>query len=106
MLKSGQFAEYPLDSQGIWCQILRRPVPGRPALFLDRDGAMVEDLGYLRRVDDVVVIPRAAEVIAAANQRNVTVIIVTNQSGIGRGYYGWTEFKSVQDIIVALLAAK
>ncbi len=44
--------------------------------------------------------------IAAANQRSVPVIMVTNQSGIGRGYYGWAEFKSVQDAIVALLASE
>ena len=75
-------------------------------MFLDRDGAVVEDTGYLRRVDDIVIIPGAAEVIAAANQRNVPVIMVTNQSGIGRGYYGWTEFKSVQDAIVASLATE
>jgi len=104
MLKSGKSAEYPLDSEGVWCQIMRRPALGRPALFLDRDGAVVEDTGYLRRVEDIVVIPGAAEVIAAANRRSVPVIIVTNQSGIGRDYYGWAEFKSVQDAIVASLA--
>src|SRR5215831_16565489 len=86
MLKSSQSVEHPLDSQGIWCQILRHPAPERPALFLDRDGAIVEDRDYLRRVDDIVVIPRAAEVIAAANEQSVPVIMVTNQSGIGRGY--------------------
>src|ERR1700751_443834 len=106
MLKSSQSAEHPLDSEGVWCQILRRPAPGRPALFLDRDGAVVEDTGYLRRVDDVVVIPGAAKVIAAANQRSVPVIMDTNQSGIGRGYYGWAEFKSVQEAIVASLASE
>jgi D-glycero-D-manno-heptose 1,7-bisphosphate phosphatase len=104
MLRSSQSAEHPLDSQGVWCQIVRRPPPGRPALFLDRDGAIVEDTGYLRRVDDIILIPRAAEVIAAANQRTVPVIMVTNQSGIARGYYGWTEFKSVQDAIIASLS--
>src|SRR5262249_43011180 len=104
MLKSSQSAEHPLDSQGVWCQILRRPPPSRPALFLDRDGAVVEDNGYLHRVDDIVVLPGAAKVIAAANRRSVPVIMVTNQSGIGRGYYGWAEFKSVQDAIFASLA--
>src|SRR5262249_61259521 len=96
-----QSTEHPLDSQGVWCEVLQRPAPGRAALFLDRDGAIVEDTGYLRRVDDIVVIPGAAEVIAAANQRSVPVIMVTNQSGIGRGYYGWAEFKSVQDTFAA-----
>jgi D-glycero-D-manno-heptose 1,7-bisphosphate phosphatase len=104
MLKSSQSAEHPLDPGGVWCQILRRPAPGRPALFLDRDGTVVEDTDYLRRVADIVVIPAAAKVIVAANRRSISVIMVTNQSGIGRGYYGWAEFKSVQDAIVASLA--
>jgi D-glycero-D-manno-heptose 1,7-bisphosphate phosphatase len=104
MLEPSQSAEHPLDSQGVWCQIFRRPPPSRPALFLDRDGAVVEDTGYLRQIDDIVVIAGATEVIVAANQRSVPVIMVTNQSGIGRGYYGWAEFKSVQDAIVASLA--
>ena len=106
MLKSTEAAEHPLDSEGVWCQILRHPVAGRPALFVDRDGAVVEDTGYLSRVDDVVLIPGAAQVIAAANQHSVAVIMVTNQSGIGRGYYGWAEFKSVQDAIVESLATE
>jgi len=106
MLKPSQSAEHPLDSQGVWCQILQRPAPGRPALFLDRDGAVIKDIGYLRDVDDIVVIPGAADVIAAANRGTIPVIMVTNQSGIGRGYYGWAEFKSVQDAIVASLAVE
>jgi len=104
MLKPSQSAEHPLDAQGVWCQIMRRPAPGRPALFLDRDGAIVEDTGYLHKVDDIVVIAGAAEVIAAANWRSIPVIMVTNQSGIARGYYGWDQFKSVPGAIVASLA--
>jgi D-glycero-D-manno-heptose 1,7-bisphosphate phosphatase len=71
---------------------------------LDRDDTVIQDIGYLCQADDVVFIPGAAEVIAAANRRNVTVIMITNQSGIGRGYYGWAEFKSVQDAVIASLA--
>ena len=51
-------------------------------------------------------IPGAANVIAAANKRSIPVVMITNQSGIGRGYYTWNEFKSVQDAIIALLAAE
>jgi D-glycero-D-manno-heptose 1,7-bisphosphate phosphatase len=105
MLESTQSAEHPLNSEGLWCQIFRRPAHNRPALFLDRDGAVVEETGYLRRVQDIVIIPGAAEVISAANQRHIPVVIITNQAGIGRGYYDWTDFKSVQDAIVSSLAA-
>jgi D-glycero-D-manno-heptose 1,7-bisphosphate phosphatase len=97
-------AEYPLNSEGVWCQIFRRPAHGRAALFLDRDGVVVEETGYLCRATDVIVIPGAIDVISAANKRGVPVVMVTNQSGIGRGYYGWSEFKSVQDALIATLA--
>jgi len=106
MLKSREATEHPLNAQGVWCQILRPPVTGRSALFLDRDGAVIEDTGYLCRVDDLVLIPGAAKVIAAANQRGSPVVMVTNQSGIGRAYYSWTEFKCVQDALLAMLAAQ
>jgi D-glycero-D-manno-heptose 1,7-bisphosphate phosphatase len=106
MHKSRRSAEHPLNSEGVWCQILRRPSPGRPALFLDRDGAVVQETGYLHRAEDIRAIPGAAKVIVAANRRSVPVIMVTNQSGIGRGYYGWPEFASVQAKIAALLAAQ
>ncbi len=106
MLNQRRSAEHPLNSEGVWCQVLQRPARGRPALFLDRDGTVVQETGYLHRVEDIRVIPGAAKVIAAANHRSVPVIMVTNQSGIGRGYYGWTEFKSVQEAIVDSLAAK
>jgi D-glycero-D-manno-heptose 1,7-bisphosphate phosphatase len=106
MLEPKRSAEHPLNSAGVWCQIFKRPARGRPALFLDRDGVVVKETGYLRRIKDVVVIPGAANVIAAANQRNVPVVVVTNQAGIGRGYYGWTEFKAVQDAIIVSFAAE
>jgi D-glycero-D-manno-heptose 1,7-bisphosphate phosphatase len=106
MLKSRGAAEHPLNSEGVWCQILRRPPPGRPALFLDRDGAIVQETEYLHRAEDIRIIPGAAKVIVAANRRRVPIIMVTNQSGIGRRYYGWPEFASVQAKIAALLAAQ
>ena len=106
MLQLTPSTEHPLNSEGVWCQVFQRPARGRPALFLDRDGAVVEETGYLHRVEDILVIPGAVQVIAAANQQNVPVIMVTNQSGIGQGHYGWAEFKSVQDAIVASLATE
>ena len=94
-----------LDSEGIWCQTLPGARRGGPALFLDRDGVVVEDVGYLARVEAVALIPGAAGVIAKANARGVAVIVVTNQAGIGRGYYGWRDFAAVQETIIAALAA-
>jgi D-glycero-D-manno-heptose 1,7-bisphosphate phosphatase len=96
--------EYPLNAEGVWCEVLRRLPAGRPALFLDRDGAIVEETGYLCHAEDIVMIKGAAEVIAAANRRVIPVVVVTNQAGIGHGYYSWQEFRRVQQAVIAALA--
>jgi D-glycero-D-manno-heptose 1,7-bisphosphate phosphatase len=59
----------------------------RPTLFLDRDGVLNEDRGYVHRWEDFRWIPGAKETIAAFNRAGWLVIVVTNQSGVGRGYY-------------------
>lgn len=94
-----------IDPDGVWTQIVSVPEPGRAALFLDRDGVVIEEGHYLCRADDVRLIPGAAGVISAANARGVPVVIVTNQGGIGRGYYGWDDFAAVQERIAEDLAA-
>lgn len=90
--------EAAIDSEGIWSQVLAEPVADgtRPGLLLDRDGVIVEEVHYLHRPDDVRLIPGAAEVIAGANRAEIAVAIVTNQAGIGYGYYGWREFAETQ----------
>jgi len=92
-------AAYPLDIDGVWCQVFAGCARGRPALFLDRDGVVVEEVDFLHRVEDIAICPAAAEVIAAANSHGIAVVLITNQSGVGRGYYGWAEFQAVQRAI-------
>lgn len=96
----------PIDSEGVWCEVRDGAARGGPALFLDRDGVVVRETDYLSRVEDVAILPGAADVIAAANKRGVPVVLVTNQSGIGRGYFGWSEFSAVQQAIASALAAQ
>jgi D-glycero-D-manno-heptose 1,7-bisphosphate phosphatase len=69
---------------------------GKPCLFLDRDGVLVEETNYLHRVEDVNLIDGTAASIARANAAGVAVVMVTNQAGIGRGYYDWQQFERVQ----------
>ena len=90
-----------MNDDGIWSQQIR-PWRGRarPALFLDRDGVIVDEVGYLHRAEDVHLSKGAVEVIQTANKRGIFVIIVTNQSGIGRGKYGWAEFSVVQETLL------
>jgi D-glycero-D-manno-heptose 1,7-bisphosphate phosphatase len=59
----------------------------RPALFLDRDGVLNEDQGYVHRWENFRWIAGAREAVAAFNRAGWLVIVVTNQSGVGRGYY-------------------
>jgi len=59
----------------------------RPTLFLDRDGVLNEDRGYVARWEDFRWIAGARETVAAFNRAGWLVIVVTNQSGVGRGYY-------------------
>lgn len=76
----------------------------RPAVFLDRDGTLNEEVDYLHRPEDLDLIPGAAAAVARLNVRGIPVIVVTNQSGIGRGYYGMEDFLRVMDRMEALLA--
>ena len=76
-----------------------------PALFLDRDGVLVEEVAYLSRPEDVAPITGAVALVAACNAAKVPVALVTNQSGVGRALYGWQDFAAVQARLAALLAA-
>jgi D-glycero-D-manno-heptose 1,7-bisphosphate phosphatase len=75
------------------------------AVFLDRDGTIVEDRGYLHEPGKVKLIPGAAEAIRRLNEGGFPVVVVTNQSGIARGMYGLTEYTAVQRRLSELLSA-
>ena len=76
----------------------------RPAVFLDRDGTLNVEVGNLHRPEDVVITPGAAKAVARLNAKSIPVIVVTNQSGIGRGLFTWADFNAVLEKIHALLA--
>jgi D-glycero-D-manno-heptose 1,7-bisphosphate phosphatase len=78
----------------------------RPALFLDRDGVINEDVGYLHRPEDCCFIPGIEGLIATANRRGYAVVVVTNQAGIGRGYYDEAAFHHLMNWMRTELAAK
>lgn len=78
---------------------------GRPALFLDRDGVIVEEVHFLSRVEDIQLVPGVADAIAGVNRAGIPVIQVTNQSGVGRGLFDWAAFRAVNAEINAQLAA-
>jgi histidinol-phosphate phosphatase family protein len=78
----------------------------RPAVFLDRDGTIIEDGDYISRPEDVRLLPGVATAIGALNDAGVPVIIVSNQSGIGRGYFTYEGFERGQAQVEELLGVK
>jgi D-glycero-D-manno-heptose 1,7-bisphosphate phosphatase len=89
---------------GIWCWADPPGATAGPGLFLDRDGVLVEEVNYLCRAADTVFIDGSVEAVAAANRAGVPVVVVTNQAGIGRGYYDWDGFCEVEEAIESALA--
>jgi D-glycero-D-manno-heptose 1,7-bisphosphate phosphatase len=67
----------------------------RPTLFLDRDGVLNVDHGYVHRWEDFDWIPGAREAVRRFNAAGWLVIVITNQSGIGRGYYSEDEMHAL-----------
>ncbi len=94
-----------IDDIGLWCEFGKADVVLRPALFLDRDGVIVVDTNYLGRAEDVRMIDGVAAAIARCNAAQIPVVLVTNQAGIGRGFYDWDGFCAVQAAMSAALSA-
>ncbi|MGN0345153.1 MAG: D-glycero-alpha-D-manno-heptose-1,7-bisphosphate 7-phosphatase [Lachnospiraceae bacterium] len=59
----------------------------RPAVFLDRDGVLTVEKSYVCKVDDLEIFPFAKECIDAISQKGFYVIVISNQSGVARGYF-------------------
>ncbi|MCI5146370.1 MAG: HAD-IIIA family hydrolase, partial [Candidatus Electrothrix sp. AR3] len=59
----------------------------RAAVFLDRDGTINEQMGYINHSSRFVLLPGAVQAIRKLNQQHIPVVVVTNQSGLARGYF-------------------
>jgi D-glycero-D-manno-heptose 1,7-bisphosphate phosphatase len=98
--------EHLIDDIGLWSEVLSKndKLYGKPALFLDRDGTIVKEHEYLHKPNNVRLNQNIGSLINACNLINIPVIEITNQSGIGRGYYNWNDFiKTEQEIRKVLL---
>jgi len=74
-----------------------------PAVFLDRDGTVSEEVGYLNHLSRFQLLPGAAAAICRLNDASLPVIVVTNQSGVGRGYFPEQLVRDVHDRMSAEL---
>jgi len=81
------------------------PQPWGKTLFLDRDGTLMVDVGYPRDPDQVVLLPGVGAALRRCRGLGYRLVIVSNQSGVGRGYFSLAEVAAVHDRLLALLAA-
>ena len=76
----------------------------RPAVFLDRDGTLIEERIYLSDPERVVLLPGASSALSDLKDAGFALVVVTNQSGIARGLYGENEYRAVTRRLDDLLA--
>ncbi|MFI5312027.1 MAG: D-glycero-alpha-D-manno-heptose-1,7-bisphosphate 7-phosphatase [Gemmatimonadales bacterium] len=68
----------------------------KAAVFFDRDGTLIQDVGYIRNPDDVVLVPDAMNAVRKLNYMFWPIIVVTNQSGIARGLFTAEDYERVR----------
>lgn len=100
MLTNDKYSWLALDDDRL------KDTSGKPALFLDRDGVLIKDTGYLDNPDDVQLMPGASSLVKLANSLDLPAIIVTNQSAIGRELASWDTFSMVHERMKTKLAVE
>ncbi len=76
------------------------------AVFLDRDGTLIEERNYLCRVEEVVVFPGAAAALGRLQRAGFKLFIVSNQSGVGRGYFTLADVEKVNEHLMQELGSE
>jgi D-glycero-D-manno-heptose 1,7-bisphosphate phosphatase len=79
---------------------------GRPAVFIDRDGCLTDEVGYVNHVSRMRLLPRTADAVRRLNQAGLPAVMVTNQAGIARGYFSEDVLRAVNAEMVRQLAAQ
>jgi D-glycero-D-manno-heptose 1,7-bisphosphate phosphatase len=74
-----------------------------PVVFLDRDGTINEEVGYVNHLDRFILLPRAGEAIRLLNQHHLRAVVLTNQSGVARGYFPESLIHQVHEKLKNLL---
>ncbi len=72
-----------------------------PCLFLDRDGVIIADRHYIKNPDDVILEKGAHNLISRARSLDWIIVVITNQSGIGREFLNWDDYKSVTSKMIS-----
>lgn len=101
------FKDVRLGEDLLWRDLRVAPFPRPvPALFLDRDGVIIQEKEYISSPDQVELLPGIVELIRAARYAGMAVAEVTNQAAIAHGYCGWQEYVQVENRMTELLAGQ
>lgn len=73
-------------------------------VFLDRDGTINEEVEYLHRLKDLVILPGVPEALRRLREQGFKLVVVTNQAGVARGYYGEEDVKALHEYLNHLLS--
>jgi histidinol-phosphate phosphatase family protein len=84
--------------------VVASPSMLKPAIFLDRDGTIIEEKNYLSDPAEVTLLAGAAEGLRSLSRHSLPLVVVSNQSGIGRGFFSAGQAQAVQDRLKELLA--
>jgi len=76
-----------------------------PAVFIDRDGTLNEDVGYLNRIDRLVLFPWSGDAVRLLGRAGFKVVVVTNQAGVARGYLDEAFVAEAHRVLAERLAA-
>jgi len=79
---------------------------GRPAVFMDRDGCLIEEVGYLNHPSRVRILPRTAAAVARLNAAGIPALMATNQAGIARGYFSAETLAEINAEVVRQLESE
>ena len=74
------------------------------AVFLDRDGTLIRDVGYLRRIDDLEILPKVPEALRLLRAQGFKLVLVTNQSAVARGWLSEEELAAIHAALATALA--
>ena len=87
-------------------RLMRPPYSSpKPALFLDRDGVLIEDQHHICDPDNILLCPGGKTLLNKAMQEAWPVVLITNQSGISRGYFNWQDYERITDRLLELLGS-
>ncbi len=75
----------------------------RITVFMDRDGTITEEMGYLKEPEKLRLVPRSGEAIRLLNKKGILTIVVSNQSGVARGYFSEEAVKKIHRELERLL---